>query len=82
MSGSNPSTTANLKKYNIMKKFVKLTIRTENGNHIKKWVSTETIETLTQDSVTQWSNNEGTCVFTDGSSIELIGFNETLEGLA
>lgn len=65
-----------------MKKFVKLTISTGDGNHIKKWVDTDTIKEFTQHSAGQWGNNEATCVFTDGSSIDIIGFNDTLEGLA
>jgi hypothetical protein len=65
-----------------MKKFVKLTISTGDGNHIKKWVDVDTIKELTQHSASQWGENQGTCVFTDGSSIDLIGFNDTLEGLA
>jgi hypothetical protein len=64
-----------------MKKFVKLTISTGDGNHIKKWVDIDTIKELTQESASQWGLNQGTCFFIDGTVTEIISFNETLEGL-
>ena len=65
-----------------MGKFVKLTISTGDGNHIKKWVDIDTIKELTQHSASQWGDNAGTCVFTDGTSTDLIGFNDTLDTLS
>lgn len=64
-----------------MKKFVKITLRTDGGNHLNKWVDIDTISELSQNSQEQWPNNEGTIVFTDGAFVDVIGFNETLESL-
>lgn len=65
-----------------MSHFVKLTTRTEDGNYLRTWVEQATIKELSQNSASQGGNNEGTCVFVDGVTIQLIGFNETLETLA
>ncbi len=64
-----------------MVKFVKITLVTEGGNHLKKWIDIDTIAELSQNSQEQWPNNEGTIVFTDGATVDVIGFNETLESL-
>lgn len=87
-AGSSPalSTVHNIQRgqaseQTMMKKFAKLTIRVEDGNHIKKWVDVDSIKELTQHSATQWGDNEATCVFTDGTTVELIAFNETLDSL-
>ncbi len=64
-----------------MKHFVKITIRTEGGNHLKKWIDQETISELSQNSQEQWPNDEGTCLFIDGATIDIISFNETIESL-
>jgi hypothetical protein len=64
-----------------MKKFVKITLKIEGGNHLNKWVDIDTISELSQNSDVQWPNNEGTIIFTDGAFVDIIGFNETLESL-
>lgn len=64
-----------------MGKFVKITLKTEGGNHLKKWVDIDTILELTQTSDVQWPNNEGSITFTDGSFVDVIGFNDTLDSL-
>lgn len=64
-----------------MKKFAKITLKIEGGNHLNKWVDIDTISELSQNSQEQWPNNEGTIVFTDGAFVDVIGFNETLESL-
>ncbi len=65
-----------------MSHIVKLTTRTEDGNYLRTWVEQSTIKVLSQNSATQAGLNEGTCEFVDGTVIQLIAFNETLESLA
>ena len=65
-----------------MVNFVKLTTRTQEGNYLFKWVHADTIESLSQLTGSQDGNNEGTCVFKDGTQTELINFNETIQSLA
>lgn len=64
-----------------MKKFAKISTRTEDGNVLRSWVDQDKIQQLNQNSATQWGNDEGTCLFIDGTSIDIIGFNETIESL-
>lgn len=64
-----------------MKKFVKLTTRTPEGNYLRTWVGIETIKQLSQLSGSQDGTNEGTCELMDGTIIQLIAFNETLDSL-
>jgi hypothetical protein len=64
-----------------MKKFVKLTTVTEDGNFLRAWVDQDTIKVLSQNSASQGSLNEGTCEFEDGTVIQLISFNETIDSL-
>lgn len=63
-----------------MKKFIKITTRTEEGI-VRSWIDADKIVQLSQNSVTQAGDNEGTCVFSDGKTIPLITFNETLDSL-
>lgn len=65
-----------------MSHFVKLTTLTEDGNFLRSWVEQGTIKVLSQNSASQGSDNNGTCEFVDGTIIQLIGFNETIETLA
>ena len=65
-----------------MSHFVKLTTLTEDGNFLRSWVEQGTIKVLSQNSASQGSDNAGTCEFVDGTIIQLIGFNETIETLA
>ncbi len=64
-----------------MSHFVKLTTRTEDGNYERLWLDQSIIKVLSQNSATQGGLNEGTCEFEDGTVIQLIAFNETLESL-
>lgn len=64
-----------------MGQFVKITLRTEGGNHSCQWVDIDSIQQLSQDSQVQWPNNEGTILFADGTTVDVIGFNETIESL-
>jgi hypothetical protein len=64
-----------------MKKFVKITTRSEDGAIVRSWIDAEKIIQLSQDSGTQAGNNEGTCIFNDGIVIPIITFNETLDSL-
>lgn len=64
-----------------MGQFVKITLKTEGGNHLNKWVDVDTISELSQNSQEQWPNNEGTIVFTDGATVDVISFNETIDAL-
>ena len=63
-----------------MKKFVKITTRNEDGSIVRSWIDQEQIAQLSQHTQQQ-GDNEGTCRFVDGSIIELITFNETLDSL-
>jgi hypothetical protein len=65
-----------------MSHFVKLTTVTEDGNFERLWIDQDTIKALSQNSATQGSLNEGTCEFEDGTVVQLISFNETIESLA
>lgn len=65
-----------------MSHFVKLTTLTEDGNFLMSWIDQDAIKVLSQNSATQASDNNGTCEFVDGTIIQLIGFNETIETLA
>jgi hypothetical protein len=63
-----------------MKKFVKITTRKEDGSILRIWTDQERIDELSQN-IQQQGNNEATCEFVDGSVLELIAFNETLDSL-
>lgn len=65
-----------------MSHFVKITTLVDGGNYLRTWVDQDTIKELSQNSATQGGDNNGTCVFVDGTSIDIIGFNETIESLA
>lgn len=65
-----------------MSHFVKLTTLAEEGGYLRIWVDQSTIKELSQNSSTQGGDNNGTCVFVDGKTIQLISFNETIETLA
>jgi hypothetical protein len=64
-----------------MGNFVKITTRIEGGNNMRTWIHQDKVEQLSQNSATQWPNDEGTCLFIDGTSVDIIGFNETIESL-
>jgi len=63
-----------------MKKFIKITTRNEDGSIVRSWIDQEQVAQLSQH-IQQQGNNEGTCRFVDGSILELITFNETLDSL-
>jgi predicted ATPase len=63
-----------------MKKFIKITQRNEDGGILRIWTDQEQIDQLSQ-TIQQQGNNEATCIFLDGTMIELIAFNETLDSL-
>jgi hypothetical protein len=63
-----------------MAKFVKITTRNEDDGIVRRWINQEEIEQLSQN-IQQQGNNEATCEFVDGSVLELIAFNETLDSL-
>jgi hypothetical protein len=63
-----------------MKKFVKITTRNSDGSIVRSWIDQEQIAQLSQHTQQQ-GDNEGTCRFADGSILELITFNETLDSL-
>lgn len=63
-----------------MKKFIKITTR-QGEAYIKNWITSDTVLQLVQNSITQEGKNEGTCIFTDGTTVEIISFNETIESL-
>jgi len=63
-----------------MKKFIKITTRNQDGSIVRSWIDQEQIAQLSQHTQQQ-GDNEGTCRFVDGSILELITFNETLDSL-
>ena len=64
-----------------MSHFVKLTTVTEGG-YLFSFVEQASIKILTQTSGAQAESNEGICLFEDGTTISIVGFNETLQTLA
>jgi hypothetical protein len=64
-----------------MKKFVKITTRLSDGNVLRQWIDIDIIVELTQNSATQWSNDEGTLETVNGAIIPIISFNETIDAL-
>ena len=64
-----------------MANFVKLTTLTADGNYLRMWVHPESIEQLSQKTNSQDGDNKGTCLLSNGTTIELISFNETLDSL-
>jgi hypothetical protein len=61
--------------------FVKLTTQAEDGSYTASYVEQSSIKQLSQNGATQAGNNEGTCVFVDGTVIELKAFSETIDTL-
>ena len=64
-----------------MKKFVKITTVTPEGHYLKTWIDDSLIRKVSTNTVTQEGENRGTCEFFDGTTVELIAFNETLDSL-
>lgn len=64
-----------------MKKFVKITTKLSDGNFMRQWIDSDIIVELTQNSATQWSNDEGSLETINGAVIPIVGFNETIESL-
>lgn len=63
-----------------MKKFILITTR-KNEDIVRSWVDAEKIIQFSQNSITQQGQNEGVCVFADGTTIDIIAFNETIDSL-
>lgn len=63
-----------------MKKFIFITTRKDEAI-IRSWVDAEKVVQLFQNSITQQGQNEGTCLFVDGTSIDIIAFDETIDSL-
>lgn len=53
----------------------------EDGSYTRKWVHAMSIDQLSQTTGTQDAENKGTAILDDGSKLELIQFNETLDSL-
>jgi hypothetical protein len=64
-----------------MKKFITITTR-KDGAIVRSWIDSEKIVQLSQNSVTQAGENEGICVFADGTTIPVIAFDETISSLS
>ena len=64
-----------------MKKFVKITTKNSDKSLLRQWIDSDIIVELTQNSATQWSNDEGYLETVNGASIPIVGFNETIESL-
>ncbi len=63
-----------------MKKFILITTR-DGEAIIRNWVSADSIVQLSQNSITEASQNEGTCIFQDGLKISIIAFDQTINSL-
>jgi hypothetical protein len=63
-----------------MKKFVKITTR-KGESIVRSWIDADKIIQLSQNSITQGGENEGNLVFADGTTIQIIAFNETIDSL-
>lgn len=63
-----------------MKKFIKVTTR-KGESIVRSWIDADKIVQLSQNSITQEGQNEGTLVFADGTTIAIIAFNETIDSL-
>jgi len=63
-----------------MKKFIKITTRKDDAI-VRSWIDADKIVQLSQNSITQEGQNEGTIVFADGTKITIIAFNETIDSL-
>ena len=48
---------------------------------MRQWIDSDIIVELTQNSATQWSNDEGSLETINGAVIPIVGFNETIESL-
>ena len=64
-----------------MKKFIKITTRKDDAIVIS-WNDANMILQLSQNSITQAGNNEGTLTWSDGTTIPIINFNATIDSLA
>ena len=64
-----------------MSHFVKLTTVNEGG-YLFSWIDQDSIKQLSQTSGAQAEANEGICLFVDGTTISIVGFNETIQTLA
>jgi hypothetical protein len=63
-----------------MKKFVKITTR-EGEAILRSWIDVEKIAQISQNSITQAGQNEGTIIFADGVTMQIIAFDETIDSL-
>jgi hypothetical protein len=63
-----------------MKKFVKITTRTKDGDILRSWIEQDKIVQLSQN-IKQQGDNEGSLKSSDGKVIQIITFNETLDSL-
>ncbi len=63
-----------------MKKFIKITTR-KGESIVRSWIDADKIVQLSQDSITQGGQNEGTLLFSDGTAIPIIAFDETIDSL-
>jgi hypothetical protein len=64
-----------------MAKFIKITQRNEDGSYLRTWIDEGFVLKVSQHSATQAGNNEGTLEYTDGTIIDIVTFNETLDSL-
>lgn len=64
-----------------MSKFVKITTLDPSGNYLRSWIPIEKIEELSQLSGSQDGDNRGNCLLTNGTTVDLVAFNETLDSL-
>lgn len=63
-----------------MKKFIKITTR-KGDAIVVSWIDADKIVQLSQNSITQGGDNEGTCIFADGTTMPIIDFSATINSL-
>lgn len=63
-----------------MKKFILITTR-KGEAIVRSWIDAEKIVQFSQNSITQQGQNEGSCVFVDGTTIDIIAFGETIDSV-
>ena len=64
-----------------MKKFIKITTRKDEAI-VVSWNDADKIVQLSQNSITQECNNEGTLLWADGTVIPIINFSATIDSLS
>lgn len=63
-----------------MAKFIKI-ITKSDGAYIRSWIAADRIVQISQNSITQEGNDEGTCVFVDGTTMPIVAVSKTIDSI-